>query len=262
MNTRYAVWLNGRGLQDIDDSIIITDVQEQSPRLSASAFANARYPGQRLTRLTRQTLTVTVRFLIREYDVARRKRIADAVTAWAEGGGRLTTSDRMSQMLEVVCTDAPYAPSALKWTGEVSVGFTAYGTPYWQDEHPVARTVSLLASTPTAIELAPTGTAPYCFLTFDAENRGSGPVTTLTISTEASAFTLTDPALIPAGETLSLRYDAGGLLSIRAGDKTMLGARTGDSSDDLLLTPGRMNVVTFTADQPVQIRAKVRGLYL
>ena len=66
MNTRYAVWLDNHGLHDLDETILITDIQEANPRMRITTADNARYEGQRVIRHARQSLSVTVSFLIRE----------------------------------------------------------------------------------------------------------------------------------------------------------------------------------------------------
>ena len=72
MITRYRVWLDGQGLSEMDPSIIVTDVTESEPEMHLSAVARAQGDGMLVTRRSRRSLSVTVRFLIREYNPLRR----------------------------------------------------------------------------------------------------------------------------------------------------------------------------------------------
>lgn len=262
MNTRYALWLNGQGLHDLDERILITDIQESAPRMQTSTVANARYDGLRVTRRTRQSLSVTISFLVREYDTARRKELCARVCAWADQGGKLTLSDRPGQYLQVHCDTPPAVTSALRWTDPLTMVFTAWEQPYWQNEFPTSVHQEIPAQTATTLTILPRGSASCCFLEATLSNPGSAAVTSLTVSTGNTMFHLADPALIAPGTSLTIGYDTNGFLTILSGGVSMLHARSADSSDDLLLTPGQANQVTITADQFIAATLKARGIYL
>ena len=262
MNTRYALWLNNQGLHDLDERIIITDVQESAPRMRTVTAANAHYDGQRVTRRTRQSLSLTVSFLIREYDTARRKHLCSTVCAWANTGGWLTISDRPGQRLRVCCETLPAVSSSLRWTEPLTITFTAWEMPFWQDESPVRTFLSVSAGKAASAVIRPHGDAPCTFLEGSFTNTGTANVSSLTIAAGSSVFHLNDPALIPPGATLTIGYDDNLLLYIRTGDASMLHARSADSSDDLTLTPGRPCAVSITGSQNLSVTLQARGLYL
>lgn len=110
--------------------------------------------------------------------------------------------------------------------------------------------------------MLPNGTAPICFLEAAVVNRGSTSASQLVITAGDTVFRLNAPELIPANASLSIGYDDQGFLFIRSSSTNLLQSRTADSSDDLLLTPGRPNTITITCDQPVTASLKARGLYL
>lgn len=261
MNTRYAVWLDNHGLHDLDETILITDIQEANPRMRITTADNARYEGQRVIRHARQSLSVTVSFLIREYDAARRKALCTQVCAWAANGGWLTTSDRPGQQLQVLCESLP-AASALHWTEPLSITFTAYEQPYWQDEHPILYPIDVAAGVESTLTLMPQGNAPYAFLEADITNTSPYTMTELSIRAGDTQFHLADAALLPVGEMLCIAYDRHGFLTIRSGSTSMLHARSAASSDDLLMVPGQACEAGVTCSQHAHAVLKARGLYL
>ena len=137
MTTRYRVWLDGQGLQDLDPCIIVSDIQELSPDMDVQTVSRVHGDGMRVIKRKRRTLTVAVRFYIDEYDTVRRKAIMQKVVGWACRGGRLSINDRPDQYLQVETDPLPALTSAQQWLGEQIMTFTAYGAPYWQEVHPV-----------------------------------------------------------------------------------------------------------------------------
>lgn len=253
MTTRYQCALDGVGLHTLDDAIIVTDIQEHPPVMRQSAAIRARYEGSLLTCNARQSLTVTIRFLIREYDVVRRKAVMRKIAAWAAGGKYLTIGDRPGQRLRVSAEISPTLTSALKWTEELSLSLTARATPYWQAETPVAAAAG--PGTSGTVSLTPNGDAPRCFLEFHAVNQGSGALNRLTVGTPGASITLSGLGLAP-GAAVDVAYDEHGLLTLPAR------FRTAQSSDDLPLSTGLANAVSYSADQPVAIHFSARGFYL
>lgn len=56
MVTRYSAWLNGVGLQDLDEKIVIFDISESSPNLEMNTLRNGAFDGQRVLRQYRSSL--------------------------------------------------------------------------------------------------------------------------------------------------------------------------------------------------------------
>lgn len=255
MTTRYSCAINGMGLQDIDPTIYITDIQETVPRLNAETVANALYDGLHLTRMQRQSLAVSVTFCVREYDTARRKAIAEMACDWAHDGW-LTISDRPGQRLWVVCDKLPVITSALKWTDKLTLGFTAYALPFWQEEFPVSATYT---GTNGSVNIAPAGNRD-CYL--EAEITATGrTVNALTLTVNGRTFSFSGLGLAK-NQTLSIGYDDEEHLQfMRIGEASVLGKRTAASADDLLLHPRVPNVIAVTSDAGVKALFKARGLW-
>ena len=167
MITRYGVWIDGQGLQDIAPAIYITDIIEEAPDEPFETAPLSGYEGSRITSRARRSLMVTVHFAIREYDVMRRRGILQKVREWAQDGG-LTTSEHQDQRLRVVCTGLPVISSAQKWTEQLAVQFTAFALPYWQDMYPVTASGG---GTNGTLYLRPMGTRP-CRLEFTVTGKG------------------------------------------------------------------------------------------
>lgn len=48
MNTRYSVWMDGKGPQDIDPTIYITDIKEKQPKQNMVTASQGLRGGTRL----------------------------------------------------------------------------------------------------------------------------------------------------------------------------------------------------------------------
>ena len=253
--TRYACTIDGQGLQDIDPTIYITDIQEATPKIRATTATNALYDGLYLARLHRQSLSVTVTFCVREYDTARRKAVAEAACEWAKDGW-LTISDRPGQRLWCVVDKLPVITSSLSWTDKLTIGFTAYDLPYWQEVYPAAVNFTGKSG---SVTLAPAGTKD-CYLEADITATG-GTVNTLTIGVGGRTFAFFGLGL---GKTkrLSIGYDDEHHLQyMLIGETSVLGKRTAASDDDLMLAPRKGNVITVTANTDINATFRARGLW-
>ncbi|MGN1369639.1 MAG: hypothetical protein ACI4WX_12285 [Aristaeellaceae bacterium] len=252
MKTRYSVWMDGISLHDIDPSIYILDIQEQTPKLEAHTASKGMGDGMRLLRIQRQSLSVGIRFAIRERDTERRRDICSRVIAWARDG-YLTTSDRPGQRLRVACTRFPTAESALKWTATLEMLFTAYDMPWWEAETPSSATYSGAHGN---VVLNVDG---YAESLLEASVTAEGEVSSMTIHANGGTFTFADLGLA-AGDEMTISHDERGILSIMKGDTSMLGKRTAASADELTVNPGG-NTIYFTADASCTAVFSARGRY-
>lgn len=253
MTTRCPVWLDGQGLHEIDPRIIITDVCENPPAMLLATAARAQGDGMRLLRRTRQSASVTVRFLIREYAAAQRKALLQKVSAWAQGT-TLAIGDRPGQHLHVSADALPTVTSMLKWTEELSVTLTAYALPYWQSDAPAALTTAASGS------LMVEGTAPYAQADATLLTGGLANTTVLTVQVDDTTITLEGLSL-PPGSEVTFTHDEQGRLHIACGGASLLAFRTAASADDLLAVPGRSNTVSCHADQPVTAAFSIKGVW-
>lgn len=248
MKTRYACWLNGHGLQDLDPAIYITDIAEAAAKVRTQTATKAKGDGTILLRRARQSLTVTIQFAIREYDTARRKAVMEKIVRWADDGW-LTINDRPDQQLWVTVDALPTITSALKWADILTIALTAYEMPYWLSQWPPQASTS--AATSAKVNLSPAALAAHAYLEAWVTNHGTSPMTKLSISTDDGEITL-DGMSLGAGKTAAICYDSRGILTLP------VAYRTGDSSDELTLTPGKPNPIVIKADQPVSVLLKAR----
>lgn len=248
--TRHQVWLNGRALHSMNPAIRITDVQELPPVQFVSALQRASGDGMHLLRQARQSLSVEVRFVIREYATEKRMAALQQVLTWAQPGGILTLGDRPRQRLLVTAAQLPTLQSALRWTEELSLLFTAYHGPYWEDAFPTS-------FTPGTLRLpgnGPAASVDFRWLTLGGSVQfcAETPLSRLCLNlscAENQELLLTHLNGIP-------------LLTLNGQD--VLACRTPDSSDDLLLPCGTACTVRITANgQPAEgCTLSARGRWL
>lgn len=229
---RHQVWLNGQALHRIDPAICITDVQELPPKQLLTTAARAAGDGLYMLRQARQSLSVEVRLVIREYAVEKRKALLQAVQAWVAAGGALALGDRPGQQLNVFLQEPPCLQSALRWTEEIALRFTACQSPYWEQASPTCFSpgeITLPGNGPAApVDLC--WTAPGGQVTFCAET----PITRLSLNLSTAK-----------GQQLVLAHRAG-VPVITLSGQDVLSFRTPDSSDDLLLPCGTPSTVSIT----------------
>lgn len=252
MNNRFSCALRGVPMESIDPVVRVTDVTELPPRMWVTTAPTARH-GLKLLRRVRESLTVRVSFLMHEYDPARRRELLSRVHAWADRGGWLTTSDRPGQRLSVVCDTLPTL-SALCWSDELQLEFTAYAVPFWETE---AESETVTDSTAT---LTLDGNADGCPVSAEITNAGANTLTTLTLQCGNTQMTFDGLALAPGGAfTLTAEN---GLLRAEVQGESVLMRRTADSSDLLLADGGVETAVRVSADQAVHARFHARGRWL
>lgn len=244
MQTRYAAWLDGLPLHDISPSIYVTDIQESEPQMDIITSARALGDGLHMVRKARKSLSVVVYFVIREYDTARRKAVLQDVIAWARNGTYLSISDRPDQRLKVEVDKYPTITSAMDWTQELAITFTAYTFPYWESA------LVEKVHTSSSAKLIVAGNAPRA------------PVDA-TITTSASSVVIKAGesviSLVGVGGIVRIRHDSAGILRITQDGTPILSRRTPASSDDLYAIPGKENDFSVTGGTAV---FSVRGVWL
>ena len=219
-----------------------------------------RSGGLHLLRRQREQLSLRVRFLIEEYDIAARHQLLHLVAAWAEAGGTLTLHEDGKRVLRVVCTQFP-AMSTLNWLETLSLVFTAFSCPYWED---AAETSFLMPNTSDAPSklLAVPGDAPETPLNLLIRNIGDTAITTLTISA-AGKISFQGLTLAP-GAAIRIHHDAGVFAAEMVSDDStvsILPYRTPDSADDLLLRPGVLNEIRVEAGSAAFVSGRCKGRY-
>ena len=219
-----------------------------------------RSGGLHLLRRQREQLSLRVRFLIEEYDIAARHQLLHLVAAWAEAGGVLTLHEDGKRVLRVVCTQYP-TMSTLNWLETLSLVFTAFSCPYWED---AAETSFLMPNTSDAPSklLAVPGDAPETPLNLLIRNIGDTAITTLTISA-AGKISFQGLTLAP-GAAVRIHHDAGVFAAEMVSDDStvsILPYRTPESADDLLLRPGVLNEIRVEAGSAAFVSGRCKGRY-
>ena len=251
MITRYSAWMDNKGLQDIDEAVFITDIKEKQPAMRVITADRALY-GLRLLRAMRTSLSVVIRFAIRDRDTERRRDISRRVRNWARGG-YLSISDRPGQRLRVICDKPPTLDSALKWTSEMEMTLTAYDVPWWEAVTPSRASGDGMYASPT-LNVRGDVESPL-----DAVIRAESACNQISIVVGSQAFYFFDLPL-GAGEMMTISHDAKGLLSVRKGGESLLQYRSGNSSDDLMVQPGA-NRIDFSATAPCAVTFTTRGRF-
>lgn len=259
MADRLYCALNGTTLRDLDARIHLLDVEELAPTVR-TVTASRIGGGLHLLRRQREQLSLRVRFLIEEYDIAARHQLLHLVAAWAEAGGVLTLHEDGKRVLRVVCTQYP-TMSTLNWLETLSLVFTAFSCPYWED---AAETSFLMPNTSDAPSklLAVPGDAPETPLNLLIRNIGDAAITTLNISA-AGKISFQGLTIAP-GAAVRIHHDAGVFAAeMVSNDSTVsiLPYRTPDSADDLLLRPGVLNEIRVEASAAAFVSGRCKGRY-
>ena len=252
MREFYKVSLNDNEFINIDPRLYINDLEERASFQVDTA--NRPGYGQKLVgQPERSKLDVTLRFMIKERDRAKRQTIVDQVNAWAAAPGWLHLSTRPEKRLYVVCTQSA-DPTAHKWNEELNLTLTAYDHPYWQERFPVKATYTGAYGTAT---LRPRGSR-RCWLDADILNTSGGTINSLSVA--ANGCTLAFDGLgLGNGQTLRISHDPQGRLQAEVGSDRKLSCRTPASDDDVPLAPMQDNTVTLWADGACETTFYARG---
>lgn len=250
----YDVRLNNKSLTDEDPSIFIVDVTEDAPKEKVQTAATGTN-GTRLLRVNRESLSVTIDFVIRDQRMDERARVYDRVMRWARGGGWLYTSDRLTQRLYVDRVELPGLGSVKKWTGVITAKFLAYSRPYWESVFPSIKTLS---GTNASGQLMPPGNAECSFVEVEVVAAG-GTVNRLTLTAGESQMQLTGLGL-ERGQKLAVAYREDGLLQITANGQSAMSKRSG--ADDLELVPGVYGNVSFSSDVACNVTFRTWGRWV
>lgn len=256
MVTRYQVSLNGNELHDIADSVIIRDVQEKAMALQMNTLPIGRGNGLRVTRSSRDSLTITVMVEVHEYGIEERTEVINRMALWARSGGILKANHRKDQQIYVKCTELPTVASALKWTDVIRLTFVAFENPFWESANEKTVTTANLSSSSGTLNLDGDGDN----VLISADVVAGGSLNTLTISVNGRSMSF-EGLGIGNGGVLSIGYNNDGIQYIRQGGMSKMACRMIDSVDDLLANVGS-NSFSVSANVPVRVTLKARGVFI
>ena len=258
MMTRYRAWMNGKALDEIAESIIITDIVEQEPEMDAISLPLAGRSGSRLQSRHRRSKTVQIQLMIREYDVKTRKDVYNQVLAWAQSGD-LEINDREGLVLHGVRLTGESSVSALKWTEKITLSLTAYDVPYWMDKK--AGTLRKSGGSPVTLQFAARGNVPG-WVDLTVVNKGTEPLYGLSIQTNNKHYFYMNGINLAPESVLVISHDDAGVLSIEVDGQSAMSKRSGLSADDLVMDVQSWNAVSVFNGQEIEVTVSVRGLWL
>lgn len=259
MFLRFDACLNGVSFADLDPAIVLRDIIELPPVESKETYQRALHSGMMVGGMTRESLSVQLVFMVREYDISARARLMDKVAQWVGNGGWLTINSRPGQRLYVRPDEMPSMSSSLKWTDDMYMTLTAYESPFWEAETAATLAITTSATTINGY-LKPVGTYPTAYVSCYITNTGSAALTQLNVRTPRSSIQLTG-LNVPNGKTVSIGYSDDGILMITANGASALANRTASSADDLIATCNANNTVSATANVTIKATFTSRGRY-
>lgn len=268
MFLRFEAELNGGKFSAIAPELVLIDVIEREAAMDMVTAQYANKPGQRVSSNLRTSLAVQLVYLINTQDIVRRAEIGNLITAWGKNGGLLQVNYRPGLQLDVTMDTPPTINSALRWTQELTLTFTAHRQPYWTDAEAVQETIeTTLKSDGTGYQslfasIRMGGNVDHVPVDCSIINVGDTDLTNVRVDIGSTSITLAGMT-VPVGGTIMMDY-ANGLLSIyNLSDTTesYLYARTPQSSDDLLANVGYNNVYIESNTQ-VQVLLFGRGWWM
>jgi hypothetical protein len=268
MQQRFDVTLNSVSMASLAREIIVRDIVEQPASMSVGTVPRGKRAGMRVSRHTRESLSVKIVYRIKSYDVTRRAEVRDLIAQWAVKGGRLRINTRPGKGLYVISDTPPALDSSLKWTQDLSLIFTAYEQPYWEDDTITSKqgSTTLLddGSYWLANVLTPPGNVQYVPAMATISVSGPYALSRLKISCGATMFELTGMN-IPAGNIVTIGYDSHDRLMINDftnNSESLLQYRTAQSDDDLLFEAGALNNFSVQANTGLNVQIYTRGRWV
>ncbi len=259
MITRYRAWMDGAALDEIADSIYITDILEMESDTEVIALPLAGRSGSKLQSRHRRSKTVQIQLMIREYDVKTRKDVYGQVLAWAQSGD-LEINDREGLVLHGVRLTGESGISALKWREKITLSLTAYDVPYWMDKEEL--TLEGTGGSPVTLRFATRGNVPG-WVDLTIVNKGASPVYSMSIQTNNKYYFYMNGINLAPESTLVISHDNSGTLSITMDGQSVMSKRSPLSADDLVTDVHiARNAVSVFNGESLQVTASVRGLWL
>lgn len=254
MTHNFEAYMNGIRLTSLG-GIYITDISHRPAQMEVSTTPLARTHGEHILESKWSRAQVVIEFILLGSTPMARQEKCQAIAAWAKEG-TLITSDRPFQQLKCICTDPPKIDSAMDRAARLTMEFTAYEDPFWEDELPAT---VILSGTEASGTLFVPGNADSAAVEIEAAPVG-GTLNDLSLTVNGSSIILENlgaTALNP----LKISYSHK-LQKITVGEISALGKRTAASADDLIARCGIPNAISMTADTAAFVRFIVRGKWL
>ena len=230
--------LGGVQLDEVHDSIVIKSMDPGVPNEDVQAEARMGGYGQRMTGQHWNTLEARVEFGIDVYkrDMELRREVFDAVLAWAKAKKWLVFSNMPDRRMYVDKVILPGSGDLWNWTATYTIGFRAYGVPFWQQITPTTAVKKSVSNGSVNIEVG--GTAPSV-LDVSFRNISGKTIPNFTVKAGKQRIDVKGVNL-GGSETLKISHGTDGLLKITAGSRDVYELYSGD--DDLYVEPGPVTV--------------------
>ena len=252
---RYEAYMDGTALSSIDDKILVLDIKYTPATVQRKTERLANRPGARAYGKTIGSAQAVITFEIHEYDTVKRQEICDKITAWANGM-YLRTSDKAWKRMRCVCDKYPSVQSK-KWTEPVTMTFSAYNPPFWQDMNPVVLTLGgTSGATSGSGSVFVPGNAEDSLVSVTVTAKAG--ISSLSLTANGNTFSFSGLSL-SSGDTVTIGYDDDLMLSIKKGNTSIMGKRAASSADDLKVNCGKSNAFSFTADGAAVVTFSARG---
>lgn len=278
MTNRYRVSIGGTYLDQLlqndkrfKDKVVMLNVGYAEPGISRTIETAGDNDGGIVTRTYRQRASVTITFGLYIYNTADRYEACEAIKTLASKGGTVITNDRPNRALyNCVCDQYPEIDSARDWTEPLTMVFSSYAFPYWQNQ---TATVKSLTGTKTESTITVPGNAPKAICTMEITAAENFPTnlngTILKVTVDSTFLNINYPlkknnyCLIDQDEKNNLRiriYDNSS--SSKKLIASGIGLATDSSSDKLVAIPGKANKFAIQADKKITAKLSVRGAWL
>lgn len=192
-------------------------------------------------------------------------RRASEIVSWLcgqDGRGQLIL-DALPDRYYIAEADTEALLKDTDWAnGSAALSFTCQ--PFARSIREETAQLSLAANAAKSADLNCNGNMQTS-LAFDVKNTSASVMNTATVETDSARFDFTGLAL-DAGETLSARYTEDDILlltitGVDGAQRSAMAARTTDSDDDLMLSPGR-NRITVKTQRACDVTVRTRGRWL
>lgn len=253
MRSRYEAVMDGIALSSISSNLIIRDIAHGVANPAIETASVAKRNGSFPINERQNGASVAITFELHIYSIAERQRVCQEVQRWAKGH-ILETNDREGQRLNVKCTQYPSISSALRWRDPITMMFTAFEKPRWEEK------------TPSVVEVTGTSEESPLFVPGNAGKalvevniQPNATIENITVSVGNTAIALTDIEATTS-DLVAIGYDEKGFLFIKQGNDSLMSHRTG--SDDLLAECGVINTVSIESDASATVTFTTRGLWM
>ena len=257
------VELEGEQLDELDERIVITGIDEAAGKDNITAVASAGGDGQRITQKRRDSLDITVKFrlLIHKDDLQARSVLLEDINGWAVNGGWLKIGYRKRRRIMVTLAQAAAPADLWQWTNEFSIVFRAYSQPYWESTILTEVVSESISDGNMFIEVPGRIQTP---LMFKAKNISGQTINSISVTVDGKKISLSELGL-QADKSLTFDYLQTDRLYVpqaRIGTTQVRKALTSDSVDEIMLQPGSTTRVYVKTSRAVQMTLWCRGRYL